>query len=57
MPNGEISELSRESDIVEAISGKRRTDHKLYFPEDLLTADGKKKALKKQILDLLKVKL
>ena len=54
MPSGEIRELSRESDIVEAISGKRRTDHKLYFPEDILTADGKKKALKKQILDLLK---
>lgn len=36
MPNGELRELSRESDIVEAISGKRRTDHKLYFPIDML---------------------
>ncbi|QFF97887.1 HD domain-containing protein [Psychrobacillus glaciei] len=54
MPSGEIRELSRESEIVEAISGKRRTDHKLYFPEDFLTEDGKKKALKKQILELLK---
>lgn len=36
MPNGELRELSRESDIVEAISGKRRTDHKLYFPLDFL---------------------
>lgn len=54
MPNGEIRELSRQSEVVEAISGKRRTDHKLYFPEDFLNADGKKKALKKQILDLLK---
>lgn len=54
MPNGEIRELSRQSEVVEAISGKRRTDHKLYFPEDFLTADGKKKALKKQILELLK---
>ena len=54
MPSGEIRELSRESEVVEAISGKRRTDHKLYFPEDFLTEDGKKKALKKQILDLLK---
>ena len=53
MPTGEIRELSRESEIVEAISGKRRTDHKLYFPEDFLTEDGKKKALKKQILELL----
>ncbi|WP_144512054.1 HD domain-containing protein [Bacillus sp. FJAT-22090] len=54
MPSGEIRELSRESEVVEAISGKRRTDHKLYFPEDFLTEDGKKKALKKQILELLK---
>lgn len=36
MPNGELRELSRESAIVEAISGKRRTDHKLYFPLDFL---------------------
>lgn len=32
-PNGELKELSRLSDIVEAISGKKRTDHKLYFPK------------------------
>ena len=38
MPNGELSELSRSSDIVDAISGKRRTDHKIYFPEDVLEA-------------------
>ena len=36
MPNGEIRELSRQSEIVEAISGKRRTDHKLYFPQDMI---------------------
>src|SRR5699024_1423223 len=36
MPNNELKELSRHSDIVEAISGKKRTDHKLYFPKDLL---------------------
>ena len=38
MPSGELSELSRSSDIVDAISGKRRTDHKIYFPEDILAA-------------------
>lgn len=54
MPNDELRELSRSSEIVEAISGKRRSDHKLYFPEDLITPDGKKKALKKQILQILK---
>ena len=36
MPNGELRELSRESDVVEAISGKKRTDHKLYYPLDRL---------------------
>ena len=36
MPGQELKELSRNSDIVEAISGKKRTDHKLYFPHDLL---------------------
>ncbi|WP_047983822.1 HD domain-containing protein [Ornithinibacillus californiensis] len=36
MPNGSLKELSRHSDIVESISGKKRTDHKLYFPKDFL---------------------
>ncbi|MGF9976659.1 HD domain-containing protein [Viridibacillus arvi] len=54
MPNDEISELSRSSDIVDSISGKRRTDHKLYFPEDILLENGKKKTLRKQILEILK---
>ncbi|GAB7387856.1 HD domain-containing protein [Bacillaceae bacterium] len=35
-PNGDHVELSRVSDIVEAISGKRRYDHKLYYPGDFL---------------------
>ncbi len=39
MKNGELRELSRESDIVDAISGKRRTDHKLYYPADLVGED------------------
>ena len=32
MPNGELRELSRESDIVEAITGKKRRDQKLFYP-------------------------
>ncbi|WP_409303290.1 HD domain-containing protein [Peribacillus sp. SCS-155] len=51
--NGEIRELSRESEIVDAISGKRRTDHKLYFPEDLLRDETAKKTTKRQIRQLL----
>jgi HD superfamily phosphohydrolase len=38
MPSGELVELSRKSEIVEAISGKRRFDYKLYFPLDKLLA-------------------
>ncbi|WP_019121022.1 HD domain-containing protein [Brevibacillus massiliensis] len=36
MSSGELIELSRKSEIVQAISGKRRFDHKLYFPYDKL---------------------
>jgi HD superfamily phosphohydrolase len=36
MPSGELVELSQKSEIVEAISGKRRFDYKLYFPLDKL---------------------
>ncbi len=38
MPSGEIVELSQKSEIVEAISGKRRFDYKLYFPMDKVRA-------------------
>jgi HD superfamily phosphohydrolase len=38
MPSGDLVELSRKSEIVEAISGKRRFDYKLYFPLDKLLA-------------------
>jgi uncharacterized protein len=54
MPNGELRELSRESEIVESISGKRRTDHKLYFPQDLIEDLSTKRKAKEQILDILK---
>ncbi|WP_100400439.1 HD domain-containing protein [Bacillus sp. FJAT-44742] len=52
MPNGKLRELSRESDVVEAISGKKRTDHKLYFPVDLLETKGHEKE-KKRIKEIL----
>ncbi|MFY4775303.1 HD domain-containing protein [Metabacillus sp. RGM 3146] len=53
--NGDIRELSRESEIVDAISGKRRTDHKLYFPMDLIEDFTLKRNVKKKILELLKL--
>ena len=53
MKNGDLKELSRESEIVDAISGKRRTDHKLYYPADFLKDHSSKKNIKKQISALL----
>lgn len=38
MPSGELVELSTKSEIVQAISGKRRFDYKLYFPMDKVMA-------------------
>ncbi|MBM7095531.1 HD domain-containing protein [Bacillus sp. H-16] len=53
MPGGELRELSRKSDVVEAISGKKRTDHKLYFPKDFLDDDSTHKEIKNRIKTLL----
>ncbi|TDQ38773.1 HD domain-containing protein [Aureibacillus halotolerans] len=53
MPGGELQELSRQSDIVESISGKKRTDHKLYFPKDRLEDFSTFETEKKRILDIL----
>jgi HD superfamily phosphohydrolase len=56
MPNGELRELSRESDIVEAITGKKRTDQKLFYPHDMLYEDGRKGKIKEKIISLLEGK-
>ncbi|SDK16182.1 HD domain-containing protein [Sediminibacillus albus] len=51
--NNELKELSRQSDIVEAISGKKRTDHKLYFPLDVLENLPEGRPEKKRIYEIL----
>ncbi|MFX3622997.1 MAG: HD domain-containing protein [Ectobacillus sp.] len=56
MPNGELRELSRESDIVEAITGKKRTDQKLFYPHDFIYEDGRKSKVKEKIISLLEGK-
>ncbi|HLR62847.1 MAG TPA: HD domain-containing protein [Lentibacillus sp.] len=53
MPGGNLKELSRNSDIVESISGKKRTDHKLYFPADFLTKLSDDNPAKQRIMELL----
>jgi len=55
MKNDELRELSRQSDIVDSISGKRRTDHKLYYPVDLLYDESTKKNIKRQIRSILEL--
>lgn len=52
--NGELRELSRESDIVDSISGKRRTDHKLYYPADFIHDDTTYSETKEKIRSILK---
>lgn len=55
MKSGELKELSRESEIVDAISGKRRTDHKLYYPGDFLQDESSETDIKRQIRTLLEI--
>lgn len=56
MKNGELRELSRESIIVDSISGRMKRDHKVYFPLDFLEDDQTHAKVKKEILTLLKEK-
>ncbi|AXF57960.1 HD domain-containing protein [Salicibibacter kimchii] len=52
MNDRRLRELSRASDVVEAISGKKRTDHKLYYPSDILHTPGQENE-KREILEIL----
>lgn len=52
-PKKELQELSRTSDIVESISGKKRTDHKLYYPSDFIEALSDGQVEKEKIFTLL----
>ena len=52
MSSNELKELSTYSVIVDAITGKTRQDHKLYFPEDSIQTI-ENEALRKQINKLL----
>lgn len=52
--DGQLRELSEESAVVKAISGKERTDHKLYFPMDLLTDETAYPEAKRKIFSVLR---
>lgn len=52
MKNGEIRELSQESFVVEAIAGHIRTDHKVYFPKEMLNDPTIDESLKEKFKKL-----
>lgn len=52
MKNGEIRELSQESFIVEAIAGRIRTDHKVYYPKEMLHDPNINESIKREFKEL-----
>src|SRR5690625_5581090 len=53
IPDGSLRELSKYSDVVEAISRKKRMDHKLYFPLDIVNHIENNK-IRNEILNILR---
>lgn len=53
MPNGEVRELSQESLIVDAIAGRIKTDHKVYYPKEILNDESIDEELKKELHEVL----
>ncbi|GAA0357741.1 HD domain-containing protein [Bacillus horti] len=52
MPNGELKELSKVSDIVQAITGKTRTDHKLYYAQELIEEKAQHKQYAEKVVQI-----
>ncbi|WP_141603683.1 HD domain-containing protein [Terrilactibacillus laevilacticus] len=55
MPDHQLRELSRESDVVDSITGRKRTDHKLYYPLDAIMALPSHSKAKKKLRSLLSI--
>ncbi|GLC87979.1 HD domain-containing protein [Lysinibacillus piscis] len=53
MSNGEVRELSQESSLVDAIAGRLKTDHKVYFPEEVLTDSEVDKGVREELIGLI----
>ncbi|WP_342471328.1 HD domain-containing protein [Metasolibacillus sp. FSL H7-0170] len=53
MANGEVRELSQESLLVDAIAGRLKTDHKVYYPEEILTDETIDEIFKEELRRLL----
>ena len=54
MQDGQLRELSEESLIVEAIAGRIKVDHKIYFPGDVFEDETIPVKLREQLIHLLK---
>ncbi|MFJ8234783.1 HD domain-containing protein [Ureibacillus sp. NPDC094379] len=54
-PNGDIRELSQESLVVDAIAGRIKTDHKVYYPKELLNGEIESH-IKQELLEVLRSK-
>ncbi|MGN7476903.1 HD domain-containing protein [Solibacillus silvestris] len=53
MQDGRQRELSEESQIVEAIAGRIKVDHKVYYPEELFADERIPKSLRQKIRELM----
>ena len=53
MQDGQLSELSEKSLIVEAIAGRIKVDHKIYYPSELLEDETVSLEIRQQIKRLL----
>lgn len=53
-PNGEIRELSKESSLVDAIAGRNKTDHKVYYPKEILEDKNISVVLKERLQKVLR---
>ncbi|MFF3021914.1 HD domain-containing protein [Gottfriedia sp. NPDC057948] len=49
--NGDLKEISRKSELVDGITGKKLFDSKLYFPHDLIYNDPDEK--KKKVIEMI----
>lgn len=56
MPNGHIRELSQESFIVDAIAGRMKMDHKVFYPKEVLSDPNIDSNIKEELQKLLNVK-
>jgi hypothetical protein len=53
LPSGSLSEISRRSELVDGITGKKRSDSKLYYPHDIIYHDPEPSESKQKIIEII----